>query len=86
MDPEVLGLILMPALAVILYGLMDRLGEWPQPGEDDREVSVPIPSAMERDPVAVPDGVRAWSPSLVLLAVIAVTGVAVSSLFSTHRK
>lgn len=94
MEFETIGLIVVPALALIFYWLTNGLTDSvAAPHDDAGEIagaasgskpSVPPQGAMR--PVAVHDAVPASSPSLASLVRVAVLGFAVVSVLAAHRR
>ena len=94
MEFETIGLIVVPALALIFYWLTNGLTDSvAAPHDDAGEIagaasgskpSVPPQGAMR--PVAVHDAVPASSPSLASLVRVAVLGFAVLSVRAAHRR
>jgi hypothetical protein len=94
MEFETIGLIVVPALALMLYWLTDGLTDSvAAPNGDPREISGPVsvskPAVVPQGamrPVAVHDAVPASSPSLPSLIRVAVLGFAVLSVLAAHRR
>lgn len=94
MEFETIGLIVVPALALIFYWLTNGLTDSvAAPHDDAGEIagaasgskpSVPPQGAMR--PGAVHDAVPASSPSLASLVRVAVLGFAVLSVLAAHRR
>jgi hypothetical protein len=94
MEFETIGLIVVPALALVFYLLTDGLTDSVAEVDDDAdEVSGPIsapkpavalPGAIR--PAADHDAVPASSPSLASLIRAAILGFAVLSVLAAHRR
>jgi hypothetical protein len=94
MELETIGLIVVPALALVFYWLTDGLTDSVAEVDDDAgEMSGPVSApksavspqgAMRLVPVH--DAVPASSPSLASLIRVAVLGFAVLSVFVAHRR
>jgi hypothetical protein len=94
MEFETIGLIVVPALALIFYWLTDGLTDSvAAPHDDAGEIAgavsgskpaVPPQGAMR--PIAVHVAVPASSPSLASLVRVAVLGFAVLSVLAAHHR
>jgi hypothetical protein len=94
MELETIGLIVLPALALVFYWLTDGLTDSVAEVEDDAgevsgPVSAPKPAVAPQEAirlVAVHDAVPASSPSLASLIRVAILGFAVLSVRVAHRR
>jgi hypothetical protein len=94
MEFETIGLIVLPALALVFYWLTDGLTDSVAKVDDDvaevsGRVSAPKPAVAPPEairPVAVHDAVPAPSPTLASLIRVAILGFALRSVLATHRR
>lgn len=94
MEFETIGLIVVPALALVFYLLTDGLTDSVAEVDDDTDevsgpISAPKPAVALQGavrPAAVHDAVPAPSPRLASLIRVAILGFALRSVLATHRR